>query len=211
MLTAAALAALAAWLAFPDPTGRGGHARRADVRAWIRRRVPRPSIPSPDVAAALSALAAELSAGRDLDAALLACRPAARLWPRAIAAAEVGGDVASALVRDDARALAACWRVAGSSGAGLAAAISGIAAGERDATSIRARLAGELAAPRASARMLAALPLVGIAMGIVMGAEPLDLLLGSWPGRGLLVVAGLLTIGGLLWTGAIVRSVERLL
>lgn len=209
MLIAAVLAALAAWLAFPDhPAGVGG-GRDARVRAWVRRRAARPPLSSADIATALGALAAELSAGRGLDDALVACRPAAQLWPRAVAAARAGGDVAAALVQDDAPALAACWRVAGSSGAGLAAAIAGIAAHERDASAVRTRLAAELAAPRASARMLAALPLVGLTMGVLMGAEPLDFLLGSWPGRGLLLAAGLLTVGGLAWSGRIVRSVER--
>ena len=208
MLIAALLAAVAAWLASPavrrlerpSPLGRlHDH--------WSSRRTRRVPV---DAAPALSALAAELASGASLDAALLATTQAPQLWPQAVAAARAGGDVAAGLDADGARALAACWRVAGSSGAGLARAIGSMAEYERSTAVVRARLAAELAAPRASARMLAMLPLVGIAMGIVMGADPVRFLLS---GLGLLCLgtAVLLTGLGLLWGARIARGVERLL
>ena len=208
MLIAACLAAAAAWLAWPSPRHAGdGPDVVAALRAWQRARAaPRRA----DRAPVLAALAAELSAGAGLDAALVATPGAFERWPTAWRAAQAGGDVAAAFEADGADALAACWRVAGASGAGLARAMSGMAAYERQATAVRDQLDAELAAARASARMLAALPLVGIGMGVLMGADPAGFLT---HGIGVLcLVAALALVGvGLAWSARIARGVERLL
>lgn len=205
MLIAAALAAVAVWLAWPDPAA----LVPAMHRRWrVLPQLRPPVAPSP--APALAALATELAAGAAPASALIATAQARQHWPHALAAAQAGGDVADAFESDGAWDLAACWRIAGSHGAGLARAIDALARHERESAAVRARLAAELAGPRASARMLAALPLVGLAMGVLMGADPLGFLLG---GIGLLclLVAALLTGVGLLWGARITRTVEQLL
>ena len=64
---------------------------------------------------------------------------------------------------------------------------------------------------RASARMLAALPLFGLLIGHWIGAEPVTWLLGSWIGR-LVLVAGVgLQLLGLAWLRRMVAGVEALL
>ncbi len=138
------------------------------------------------------------------------------MWPSADGAVRLGGDVAQALVMDARRDpvlahLAACWRVGAESGSGLAAAVARLAATARAAEDVRVDLEGQLAGPRATARLLAVLPGVGIAFGMMLGSDPLAWLLTSTPGR-LCLLAGLaLTAIGTWWTGRIARRVERLL
>ncbi|MTD17040.1 hypothetical protein GIS00_24190 [Nakamurella sp. YIM 132087] len=68
----------------------------------------------------------------------------------------------------------------------------------------RAR-AGQLAGPRLSGWVLAALPVLGILLGYGMGADPLAVLAGSGAGAVLLLTGVALTCAGLLWTARIVR------
>ena len=53
----------------------------------------------------------------------------------------------------------------------------------RSSEDVRVDLEGQLAGPRATARMLALLPLVGIGFGMMLGSDPLSWLLGTTPGR----------------------------
>ncbi len=138
------------------------------------------------------------------------------VWPTALGAAQLGGDVVAALVvdaRTDAvlRQLAACWQVGADTGAGLAASVGRLAATARAAEDVRVDLEGQLAGPRASARMLALLPLVGIGFGMLLGSDPLAWLLGTAPGRLCLLAGVILTAAGTVWTGRIAARVERLL
>jgi tight adherence protein B len=71
------------------------------------------------------------------------------------------------------------------------------------------QLEAQLAGPRATARMLATLPLIGLAMGMLMGADPLQWLLGTAPGLLCLLGGALLTVAGMAWTGRIATAVER--
>ena len=61
----------------------------------------------------------------------------------------------------------------------------------------------ELAAVRASTRVLGALPAVGLLMGTALGADPVRFLLGTEAGRCCLLGAGLLEWAGVRWTHAI--------
>jgi tight adherence protein B len=163
---------------------------------------------------ALAALAAELRAGQPPQIAL--DRVDTGLWPRALTAVRLGGDVAAALRLDardigSLRGLAACWEVAERTGSGLATAVSRLAIVARTAEDVRVQLEAQLAGPRATARMLAVLPLIGILLGSMIGADPLGWLLGTVPGVMCLVAGAVLTALGVLWTNAIARQVERLL
>ncbi len=163
---------------------------------------------------ALAALVAELEAGQLPGNALVRAGGESSPWPTATAAAGSSGDIADALDLDGRtspvlRHLAACWRVGERSGAGLAASVSRLATSARAAEDIRAALEGQLAVPRATARMLALLPVIGIVFGTLLGADPLDWLTSSPPGRACLAGGALLTVAGLWWTGRIATSVER--
>lgn len=162
----------------------------------------------------LSALAAELEAGQPPALALQRCADEPPLWPRTLAALAVDADVPAAL-REDGREraplvqLAACWQVAAESGAGLAASVSGVASSARTAEDTRVALEAELAGPRSTARLLSALPLVGVGFGMMMGVSPAAWLIGTSIGQGCLTVAlGLIGLGT-WWTGRIAAGVEK--
>lgn len=165
---------------------------------------------------ALGALAAELEVGQPPSQALAGSGGNPCVWPAALAAAQMGGEVVSALAVDSRhhpvlQQLAACWRVAAESGAGLAAAVARLASTARAAEDVRVDLEAQLAGPRATARMLAALPFVGVGFGLMLGSNPIAWLLGSPPGRTCLVAGLALTAIGTWWTGRIAARVERLL
>ena len=69
-------------------------------------------------------------------------------------------------------------------------------------------MAAQLAGPRATAVLLALLPVFGLAMGNALGADPLAVLVGTPVGRGCLVLGLLLEVAGLLWTARITRRAE---
>jgi len=167
---------------------------------------------------ACAALAGELRAGRSpaqaLDvAAGLAVGPSRTALSAAAAAAGMGGDVAGALrvtagtataVPEVLRALAACWTVCASSGSGLAAAVERLEQGLRAEQAQRRAVEAELAGPRATAGMLAVLPLAGLVLAAGLGADPLHVLLET-PVGWVCLLAGLGLDGlGLLWTGRLV-------
>jgi len=202
---AAAGAVLLLWPIRPPDDAQRSSPGPSRVEGLVSRLRPANPPPIPEL---LSALAAELAAGQPtgvaLQAAVVGLAP--NPCPRAIAASRAGTDVADAL-RADARApganalrgLAACWEVSERSGAGLSVAVSRIAASLRAGAEADAQLAGEVAAVRTSARMLAGLPLLGLLIGQWIGAEPLAWLTGSWVGRGVLVTGVALQLLGIAW------------
>jgi Type II secretion system (T2SS), protein F len=188
---------------------------RALERLPARRRIERQNRSA--VLGLCAAIGAELRAGRQpreaLDRAGLAWPRGA---PRALSAARAGHEVVDALKLDakepgrgGLRALAVCWQVAEHHGAGLATAVGQITASLRTDEEHRGRLAAELAGPRATARLLALLPLVGIAMGQALDADPLRLLVSTSWGR-LALAAGIsLEVCGAWWVSRIASEVER--
>jgi tight adherence protein B len=221
-LAAAALcAALAAWwLVGPPqatrwmdlgPTRASGPDLRRLVARLQRGRRARERV---RVVQALSALAAELHSGQPPAVALSSAAGAPPCWPTALAAVTAGDDIPAGL-RRDARdhpalaGLAACWQVGDATGAGLADAVERLAQAARLDEESRAQLAAHLAGPRATARVLAALPVVGIGLGVLLGADPLGWLLGTALGWACLTLGVGLTTAGVLWTAGIARGVER--
>ena len=195
----------------------------ARARVWLPGARGRARVQREAVIEAVSAVAAELRAGQPVRSAL--CRGLApdpgsgsAIAPRAVVAARWGGDVAEALSADAEatgqpllRSLSACWSVAESSGAGLADSLDRLTAGARAAEEVRVQLEAHLAAPRATARLLATLPLLGLALGLGLGGDPVGWLVGSAAGRACLAAGLALTAVGLWWTGRIAARVERLL
>lgn len=107
------------------------------------------------------------------------------------------------------RSVAACWEVSETSGAGLAVALERLTTAARSAEEVRVQLQAHLSAPRATARMLALLPAIGILLGISLGGDPLGWLLGTGIGRLCLAGGVALTAVGLWWVNRIAVSVER--
>lgn len=167
---------------------------------------------------AVAALVAELTAGHAPSRALERAFAPVDLAPRARAAVAWGGDVVAAL-RSDGRSpgcqlmlhVAACWSVAHGTGAGLAASLQAAVDADRDDEDVRTQLGAHLSAPRATARMLAGLPLIGLILGVAMGGDPLAWLLTTPLGFGCLVGGVAFTAAGLIWTSRIAARVEALL
>jgi tight adherence protein B len=160
-------------------------------------------------------VAAELSAGQAPEAAL---REAAASWPVFLPVADVarlGGDVPAAL-REAAeqpgagglRLLAGAWSVSRRTGGGLGAATRRAAEAVRREQATRGVVASELASARATARLMAGLPVLALLMGSGAGADPWFFLLRTPLGLGCLA-GGLSTgIAGLLWIEQIARGVD---
>ncbi|MFW6773669.1 type II secretion system F family protein [Nocardioides sp. CPCC 205120] len=188
--------------------GRALLARRASARAAAGTRE--------RVVAVCEVLASELRSGRPPASALDA---AAQEWPAVggVRRAErLGADVPTAwraLARvpgaDDLRLVAAAWQVSARTGAGLAEALARVAALARSTQATRRVVASELASARATARLMAGLPVVALLMGGTTGGDPVRFLTATPVGLGCL--AGGLAAGflGLWWIEAIADDVTR--
>lgn len=184
------------------------------VASWRRRETM--SRRRADVIELCDALAAELEAGLPAPTAV---NRACAAWPEFAAvanAARLGDDVGAALRRSAARmpgaeglrSVAAAWDVAARSGAGLALVLSRVAAGLRSDEEARAEVTAALGPPRATAKMLAVLPVFGIGLGVSMGADPLGFLLGSGAGVVCLGIGTGLALAGLWWVERLASAVE---
>lgn len=182
------------------------HWRRREAEARRRR----------GAAEFVLALSDELSTGLPLETAVIHAGQDFPWCARTVRAARVGGDVVEAL-RIDAdeanvtvlRALGAAWQVAAGSGAGLAVAARNIGQAAMERERVRRELASEMAGPRSTARVLAALPLVGLLLGSGIGGSPWAWLTATPVGWVVLVVGISLEVVGLLWVRWLVRRVER--
>ncbi|MGW1211360.1 type II secretion system F family protein [Streptomyces sp. NPDC002499] len=171
------------------------------------------------VIALCGAVAGEVRAGRQPGEALLhAARDSGGLGDGqavVLAAARFGGDVPEALAAaarqpgaEGLLGLAACWRVAVGQGAGLAAGLDRLEGALRAERDQRADLRAQLAGARSTAVMLAGLPVLGLLLGVALGADPLHVLLHTGAGLGCLVVGGVLEGVGMWWAMRIVKGAE---
>lgn len=187
--------------------------RRSRQRRWAEHDAQREA-----VTALCTALRAELEAGLQprtaftsavwsrpelADLAEESCRPGSEVSLPTLLTAHASAPGRSAL-----RALAACWYAADRHGIALADAVSGIEEGLR-AESARLRATEvELAGIRATILLLAALPIFGFALGLALGADPLDAMLHTTIGQ-LSLLAGVgLDLIGLLWTDRLVAGLR---
>jgi tight adherence protein B len=215
-IAAAVGSALAAWLWVPAACRRGVLAGERGRRRW---RPPVPHRPTPrahDVATLAAALASELRAGRTPDEAWLAVvgEPAQRLPASALP----GSEPARVLERwarspgwGGLLPVATCWRLADASGGGLADALDRVAVAMRHEHEVGDEVSGQLAAVRATAWVLATVPVLAVVLGQMVGADPLAVLLGTPLGVLCLVLGSSLAAAGWWWLTRQVESVRRTL
>lgn len=161
-------------------------------------------------------LASELAAGRPPGAAL---ERAAEEWAVLAPVAEahrVGADVPAAWRAagevpgaGDLRLVAAAWQVAHRTGHGLAHAVARVSVDLRRARGTRRVVAGELASARATARLVAVLPVGALLMGSGAGGDPVAFLLGHPVGLACLAAGVALALAGLAWIEALAREAGR--
>ncbi|KAA1420304.1 hypothetical protein F0U44_07775 [Nocardioides humilatus] len=182
--------------------------RNRHERAAVRVRV--------QVVEMCAAVQAELAAGQTPSAAI---GRAADEWPALAAVGRTaagGGDVPQAL-RDlaslpgagDLCVVAAAWQVAHRTGHGLADTLGRVAQHLREAEQTRRVVSGELASARATARLVAGLPLVALVLGSGAGSDPWAFLLSTPVGLGCLGGGLACGLAGLWWIEALARDVER--
>jgi tight adherence protein B len=218
----AALAAALAVLAWPGPRdalraglGQGrpaaaappavGRRRRGDSRAALAEVLAVLDLAGAALQAgcpaerAVELAVAELPVGSPVRAILLEVRPVAEAWRRVVVTT---GAESVALV-------ARAWELSEQLGAPLAPSVATAAQVVRRSQRLQDRVETALAGPRATIRLLTALPLVGPLVGWAFGVDPVRL---YWAGpvTQLATLAGLgLLLLGRLWCQALERRVCR--
>jgi tight adherence protein B len=130
--------------------------------------------------------------------------------------AALGGDVADGIEQIDCTEreswlrVAVAWRTAEQYGLPMAELLTSVRTDLMARNRFRERTKAALAGARATALVLALLPVLGIILGQAIGAAPLSVLLGGGLGGVLLVVGVALVCGGLLWSRRIVGKVTAL-
>ena len=186
----------------------------AAVRAWERRRAS--AVDERRVrglADALAGFAADLRAGRSADEAALA---ASRACSDAVAAEALGralrvpeaataGALGSGPSAEAVSRIAAGVRLSARTGCSLATVAGAVEDDLRSRMRQKQELRIALAAPQASAALLAALPLLALAMGSGIGADPWHVLVATPVGNLLLLAGAALEVAGLTWSSRLVR------
>jgi tight adherence protein B len=164
---------------------------------------------------ALTALGAELRGGRSLEeatrAAVAACadEDSGRALARAVRSPGDGGPgVDGELGRALAR-VAAAARLSARTGCSLAAVFGAVEDDLRARSRQRLELRSATAGSRASAALLAGLPVLGLAMGGGVGADPWHVLTATPTGQVLLVAGVGLEAAGLAWSARLVSRAAR--
>jgi tight adherence protein B len=193
----------------------------ASLRYRRRRRIRRALDEGRALEAALDVLVGELRVGSH---PVRAFRAAAEETPGAVGAslaavsarARLGADVTAGL-RAAARSsalpaqwdrLAVCWQLASDQGLAIATLMRAAQRDIAERQRFSARVASSMAGARATATILAGLPVLGVLLGQLIGARPLSFLLGGRAGGWLLVVGSVLACGGLLWSDRITDRLE---
>jgi len=213
-------------LAVALPIGAVAACAVVGVTVWVRRRrqasASRRAAESRALQGALDVLVAELRVGAHPVAAFGVAATEVdgpvSVSLRAVAArARLGADVVAglrgvsggSLLPAHWERLAVCWQLAQDHGLSIATLMQtaqrDIVARERFWTDVDAGMTGA----RTTAAVLAGLPVLGIGLGQLIGAQPLAFLLSSNVGSWLLVVGVTLACGGLLWSDHITARVLR--
>lgn len=168
------------------------------------------------VAEAVGLMAAELRAGILPRRVLWGLASDFPFLGPASRAAELGGDVSSALRRESTRPgceqlseVASAWMVAERAGAPLARVLDRLESSARDDREIEREVQSGVAPARATGRLMAVLPVVGLTLGSGMGGDPVTLLTSTVPGALCLASGSACACAGVAWVNRIASAAER--
>ena len=184
------------------------------VALWRRDRKDRQAVRRvEEVVDACQSLAGLLRVGHVPVMALRMAATDSAVFAEAAAAQRVGGSVSAVLRRkggdsggDGLTELAIAWEVAERTGASLTATLDALADRLDAGRKIARMVNSELAAPRATGRLLAALPFFGLLLGYAIGGNPGAFLVGSPVGQLCLVAGVSLACAGVWWIERIAGS-----
>ena len=165
-----------------------------------------------EVAHACSMLASQVRVGRVPAEALTSAAQDSPVLAEAKRTLELGGEVTEVWWAQSTRRghgglrdLAMAWRVSAQTGAPLADGLDQVSEALSADVALRAVIAGELSAPRATGKVMAVLPFCGLGMGYLLGGDPLHFLWSSSYGWACLVVGVALAAAGVLWIDRLSR------
>jgi tight adherence protein B len=165
-----------------------------------------------DVAQACTVLASYLRVGQVPSAALAIAAADCDVLREGQRAHTLGGDVVS-VWRQQARRrghmglldLARAWQVSVETGAPMSSMLDQVASSLSADQSLMGVVNSELAAARATSKVMAALPPCGIGIGYLLGGDPVRWLLAGPAGWACLLSGMLLACAGVLWIEALAR------
>jgi tight adherence protein B len=132
------------------------------------------------------------------------------------ARARLGGDVATGLRAAASHSalgaqwdrLATCWQIAAEHGLPIAALVRAAQTDIVERQRFSERVDSSMAGARATAAILALLPVLGVFLGELIGAAPLAFLTGGGIGGGMLIAGTGLLCCGVAWAGRITDRVQ---
>ncbi|MET9231473.1 type II secretion system F family protein [Lentzea sp. NPDC003310] len=133
--------------------------------------------------------------------------PAKEVLRAAASAARLGGDVERTLrelrqplLGKAVEQLARAWHVSARHGVALADVLDATRLDLDQRAAFARQVHARMAGPRASAVVLAVLPVMGVLLGELSGAGPVHVLTGTVPGQVLLVLGAVFGAAGIWWT-----------
>ena len=169
-----------------------------------------------EVAASLDLLAAEIRAGVVPRTALAGVAGDLVALAPVVAALDAGSEPVVALRvaarRAGAEALgdvAAAWSLAERSGVPLVRVLERLAVTVRDDVELSREVRAESAPARATGRLMALLPVLGLGLGAGLGSEPLVVLTRTVLGAGCLLLGAVLACVGAAWIDRVADAAER--
>lgn len=173
-----------------------------------------------EFAAGLRLFVAELRVGsHQADAAEGAAEDApagvAPLFRNLAATTRLGGDATAVLAGEAATdaelagplgRMARAWSLAERHGVPLADLLDAVRRDVEHGMAFVRDVEAKMAGPRATAAVLAALPVLGVLLGAAVGAAPLHVFRDGWAGQVLLLVGVGLLCAGAVWTGRLTRT-----
>lgn len=168
------------------------------------------------VAESIGLMAAELRAGNLPQRVLAGLAPDFEFLAPAARAADLGGDVPAALLdasnepgAELLAELSGAWYVADRAGAPLARILDRLEQTAREDLEIEREVQSGLAPARATGRLMAVLPLFGLALGSGMGGDPVAILTSTLPGALCLAAGSALACAGVAWVERIATTGEQ--